>query len=111
VASSPVTPQREQIVERIAKFIVEKESRRYKTLDEALYHQSKWKRVIPEAEEMFDAIFGAEAGEPAPAPGWDRIEHWLFEYSNQWALDVNTTRLAEFLASKFRVPAPPKAKE
>lgn len=44
-------------VERLAKFIAMKESLRCKTLDAALYHQSTWPRMIPEAREMLEAAF------------------------------------------------------
>lgn len=39
----------EAMVERLAKHIVQQESRNCSTLDEALHHQSKWRRAIPEA--------------------------------------------------------------
>jgi hypothetical protein len=45
-------------VERLAKFIARKESLQCKTLDEALHHQSKWQRIVPEAREMLEAALG-----------------------------------------------------
>lgn len=46
-------------IERLARFIVQKESINCKTLDQALHHQSTWRRVIPEAKEMLKAAFPA----------------------------------------------------
>jgi len=45
----------ENDVERLAKFIAQKESRNCKTLDEAIHHQSKWQRIVPEAREMLES--------------------------------------------------------
>ena len=42
-------------VERLAKFIAQKESRNCKTIDEAIHHQSKWQRIVPEAREMLES--------------------------------------------------------
>ena len=47
-------------VERLAKFIAQKESRDCKTLDSAIHHQSTWPRIVPEARQMLEAALVAE---------------------------------------------------
>lgn len=47
------------MVERLAKFIYRKESLNCKTIDEAMHHQSNWRRAIPEAREMLEAAIGS----------------------------------------------------
>ena len=52
----------EGMVERLAKHIVQQESRNCSTLDESLHHQSKWKRAIPEARAALQAALGDGGG-------------------------------------------------
>lgn len=46
------------MVERLAKFIVSKESINCKTLYEAMFHQSNWRRAVSESREMLTAALG-----------------------------------------------------
>lgn len=46
-------------VERLAVYIYERESMNCKTLDDALSHQSKWRRAIPEARAMLEHVFAS----------------------------------------------------
>ena len=47
----------DRMVERLARHIYIQEAAKCKTLEEALYHQSNWRRAIPEATDMLKAAF------------------------------------------------------
>lgn len=46
---------RDEMAERLAKFIYDKEARNCKTVDLAHHHAKNWRRAIPEAREMLEA--------------------------------------------------------
>lgn len=52
---TPASEVTDAMVERLAIHLATKESANYKTLDEAINHVNKWKRLIPEAREMLQA--------------------------------------------------------
>ena len=64
----------------LAMGIANQESRKCKTLDEALYHQSKWERILPEATELLERIiplFVEESARLAQAASEATIEHYV----------------------------------
>lgn len=54
----------DEAVERLARYMAREESLKCKTFDEAIYHQSKWQRIVPEARAMLTATL-SPAGEQA----------------------------------------------
>ena len=54
-AQAKVFGPTDEMIERLAQYIYANEAARCKTLEQALFHKSNWRRAVPEARAMLEA--------------------------------------------------------